>query len=344
MTVKKTYLLLLAAVLSLTVLPAAAAEIPAGVSEYMARFAAGKLYLPYYEAESAEEEPSESGGASKEEASAVVSESSADVSSGKDEEAESPRAVAVEAVNLSRLSEGERPELLLMNETSYVACPRSAADTPLTIGKGAVLILHTHGTEAYLDDGADSYEEGESFRSTDKKKNVVAVGEVFAGVLKDAGIETYHDTEMYDEKDFANSYNASRAAAKKFMQKNPRVRYIIDIHRDAVFGADGKAKKTACRAEGKDCAQVMLVVGTDEAGAAHSDWRSNFCVASKYQLNAYPMLARPVYLRKASFNQQLCRGCMLLEIGSGANTLPEAKFAAKLAAECFVKLYEELSH
>lgn len=333
---KRTYIILLTvAVFSLTILPTAVAALPEGVSEYMARLAAGKLYVPYYalpqppvSAESTVEEEQEAP-----ETSPVTSLDIAPVDG-----------IAVQAMNLSRYEEGDKPQLFLMNETSYSAYPKVAADTVLTIGEGAVLILHTHGTEAYLPDGAAYYEKDEDFRSNKEEETVVAVGEVFAKVLREAGIEVYHDRTMYDAANFENAYTAAREAAKRHIAEKPQIRYIIDIHRDAVTDKDGNACKTLCRVNGEESAQVMLVVGTNEAGAAHKAWRDNFCVASKYQraLNEYPTLARPIYLRKASYNQQLCKGAMLLEIGSAANTIGEAKIAARYAAECFVELYQIL--
>lgn len=88
----------------------------------------------------------------------------------------------------------------------------------------------------------------------------------------------------------------------------------------------------------------MLVIGTDAAGANHGAWRNNLSVGAKYQqyLNEHPTFARPVYLRRASYNQQLCVGSMLLEVGSAANTLGEAKAAARLAGEVFCTLYDDL--
>lgn len=336
----RAYILVFAvAVLSLTLLPTAVAAMPAELSEYMALLAAGKLYVPYYIAEDSTVDGEKS-------AEAVVSqpEYSLPDRNVSTEELPADGMIAVQAINLSRYEADEVPSLLLMNETAYKAYPRVAADSVQTIGKGAVLIMHTHGTEAYLPDGAKYYGENEDFRSTDEAETVVAVGEVFADVLRDAGIEVYHDKTMYDAADFENAYTAARNAARKHLAEKPQIRYIIDLHRDAVADKDGNACKTLCRIDGEDSAQVMLVVGTDEAGAAHPNWRDNFCVAAKYQrfLNEYPTLARPIYLRKASYNQQLCTGSMLLEVGSGANTVSEAKTAAGYAARCFVMLYENL--
>ncbi len=331
---KRRYILLLAvAVFALTAVPTVVAAMPTELNEYMARLAAGSLYVPYY----AVQAPSSG------EATTVPDGYTPPVQPPSEPSSATPipDGIAVQAMNLSRLEPHEEPQLLLMNETAYKAYPKVAADTVLNMEKGAVLIIHTHGTEAYLPNGATHYAPDEDFRTDKEEESVVAVGESFAAVLKSAGIEVYHDRTMYDKGDFQNAYTASRNAVKRHLAEKPQIRYIIDIHRDAVGDKDGNMCKTQCIIDGKESAQVMLVVGTNAAGAEHPNWRNNLCVAAKYQraLNSYPTFARPIYLRKSSFNQQLSVGSLLLEVGSAANTVEEAKRAAEHAAKCFVSLY-----
>ncbi len=335
MKTNRLYIIFMAVVLmSLTVVPAAAADIPTELCDYMARLATGKLYVPYYETEDKE--------MPKEEYTPPLS--SAPVEESKEEsEGDSPPEgmIAVQAVNLSRYELGDTPPLLLMNETSYKA-DLMGQTQDYTGSGGAVLILHTHGTESYLPDGTDCYGEEEDFRSADPEETVVAVGEVFAEKLRSAGIEVFHDKRMYDQEDFTGAYTASRTGVREWLDKYPRIRYVFDIHRDAV-SREGVGCKTLCQGQAEPTAQVMLVIGTNEAGASHTNWRANLALGADYQkqLNDYPTLARPVYLRKASYNQQLSAGYLLLEVGSAANTISEAKNAAVLAAECFIKLYNQ---
>ena len=79
-------------------------------------------------------------------------------------------------------------------------------------------------------------------------------------------------------------------------------------------------------------AQVMLVIGTDEGGGTHPNWRDNLTVAAHLQkkmLDSGTGLVRPLNLRRATFNEQYTTGSMLVEIGTTGNTLDEAKTAAK---------------
>jgi stage II sporulation protein P len=54
----------------------------------------------------------------------------------------------------------------------------------------------------------------------------------------------------------------------------------------------------------------------------------------------YPGLARPLYLSPARYNQHLSPGSLLLEVGTDANTLAEAKQAALLFADCLGQVLE----
>lgn len=312
-------------VLALTV-PTAVEAIPDSAAEYMARLASNQLYSLYSETD----KPPES-------VEPPLSSEEPMISSEETSEELPENAIAVQAFNFSRYEEDETPKILLANETEFVINPTTVS-TPQT-KKAAVLIVHSHGTESYLPTNVGYYIEGEEFRSTDIEQNVIAAGEAFAETLRSAGFKVYHDKTMYDEGSYETAYAKSRAAVKKWLSEHEDIGYVFDIHRDSIENNDGHALKTICRVNDESMAQVMLVVGTDEAGATHPDWHKNLALAVKYQkqMNHFPTLARPIYLRSASYNQQLCEGSLLLEIGSSANTVEEAKRAAVIAAECFAK-------
>lgn len=75
-------------------------------------------------------------------------------------------------------------------------------------------------------------------------------------------------------------------------------------------------------------------------GSSHGGWLDNFTAAVHLQnkINEmYPTLARPIYLRTASFNQDLSPGALLIEFGSSCNTMEEEIGAAKLTAEAMAE-------
>ena len=73
-------------------------------------------------------------------------------------------------------------------------------------------------------------------------------------------------------------------------------------------------------------------------GAGEYDWQSNLILAEAIQqrlLSNTLGIPRQLYLRGASYNQQLAKHGLLLEIGSCGNYLSEAQTAAKAFAEAF---------
>ena len=200
-----------------------------------------------------------------------------------------------------------------------------------------VLILHTHATESYADNGVTTYTSDTSFRSEDSEKNVVAVGKVMADTLNSKGINTLHCTILHDKDDYNGAYDNSLATVKRYLNEYPSIKYVFDIHRDAMIRETGEALKPVCNIEGRQTAQIMTLVGTDAGGAAHPDWQNNnmnLAVKLQSRLTAeYNGMARPINTRRLSFHQQYAPGSLLFEIGSCANTLEEAKAAAACLAE-----------
>lgn len=230
----------------------------------------------------------------------------------------------------------------VFNETKYdpdgVSIPTSSA-IPKFKKDSAVLIIHTHGTESYSDNG-HSVSENEDFRTDSSEDNVIAVGKAFAEILEEKGIKAIHCTEMFDRESYINAYNRSAEAVKEYMKKYPEISYVLDIHRDAVIRSDG----TVVRSDGNGAAQLMIVCGTDEMGADFPRWRENFAFGREYQQRLFendPYMVRHMNLRSASFNQQLCERYLLLEVGTCGNTLDEAKKSATTAASVFADMLLE---
>lgn len=212
-----------------------------------------------------------------------------------------------------------------LTKTADELAEEYGADAPL------VLIYHTHGTESYAN--GDTVTAGTGFRSQNPEETVVAVGSVMTDVLEAAGIPVIHLEEMFDQKNWSGAYDSSHAAVCKVLEKYPSIQYVFDVHRDAISGEDGTYISSVSTYDDTRFAQLMLVCGTDEGGSNHKDWRDNLSFALTLQANlhaSYNSLMRPVNLRTASFYQDLRKGALLLEIGTSANTLAEAKRTAVL--------------
>ena len=210
-------------------------------------------------------------------------------------------------------------------------------DITLKKDQPQVLILHTHGTESFLADNRSYYLPEDVTRTEDTNYNIVKVGDEIADLFKSRGISVIHDRTLYDSPSYAGSYTRALAAIQKTLEENPSIQVVLDVHRDAIIGSDGTSYAKKTEIDGEEVAQVMLVMGTDEGGLSHPDWKSNLRLAVKIQrqmAEKYPTLARPLDLRASRFNQHATKGSMLVEVGTAANTLEEAVAAGKLFADC----------
>ncbi len=251
--------------------------------------------------------------------------------------------------NLAWYTVDEPPALNIINRTKFKAELDEYSKKPFPIestitDSPLVLIIHTHGSESYLQNGCDFYSPDETFRSTDEARGVVHIGALLCEKLNSLGISTVHDKTMYDLTDFNKSYSYSREGIKKMLEKYPTIEFVIDLHRDSVFDSNDRNVKPLTTLNGKQCAQLMLVVGTNEGGSDHPFWRDNLTLATHLQQkmnDLYPTLARPINLRSAAFNQALTRGSLLLEVGSCGNTVEEAENAILLFAQAYAGLLKE---
>lgn len=227
--------------------------------------------------------------------------------------------------------------MLLSNTTSYDIDPELYPDRDYPIkskitDEPLVLIVHTHGTESFAPDGEVSVKPGPS-RSSDPESNMIAVGKVMSDLLNESGIPTLHCETMHDLESYRASYDLCADTIREYLAEHPSIKYVFDVHRDAVVRQNGDIVKPVCNINGSLSAQVMLLVGTNEKGADHPDWEDNLTVAAKLQsklIGKYRNFARPINIRGASFNEQFTKGSLLIEIGSSGNTLSEAKYAARL--------------
>lgn len=253
--------------------------------------------------------------------------------------------VAIRPYDLSLSAYGDS---FMYNSTSY--SPSVAAllrlDTRPTLTDTAsapvVLIIHTHGTEAYSPEGSISYDGvGTLARSSDVTQNVVAVGRVMAEVLNRNGINTLHCEIMHDEQSYRDSYSRSAATVREYLRKYPSIKYVFDVHRDSVTDGSGALLRPVTASGGRVAAQVMCVVGSDEGGADYPDWQQNLAFALRLRSTmngSCARLARPVCLRSSAYNQQYAPMSLLLEVGCSGNYLSEALEAGRLCAQSLAEL------
>ena len=210
-----------------------------------------------------------------------------------------------------------------------------------------ILILHSHGSEAYTPAADDGIVWSGDCRTTDTRYNVVRMGDAMAEVFGQAGISVLHDRTLYDYPEYAGSYDRSLAAIDRYLKEYPSIRFVLDVHRDAIETSSGSQVKVISEIDGQGTAsQLTLVVGSDGGGLSHPDWMENLRLAVAIQeqaLTDYPTLMRPLLLRNSRYNQHATTGSLLVEVGTAGNAPEEAELAARLFAGEMVTVLNERS-
>ena len=244
--------------------------------------------------------------------------------------------------------------LIPTDPSGYTVCGRTyisnSTDYPLSVSDlqqpfaahlsedgPQILILHTHGSEAYTPAGGETIVWSGDHRTTDTRCNVVRVGDEMAEVFGQAGISVLHDRTLYDYPSYAGSYDRSLVAIQNYLKQYPSIRFILDVHRDAIEDGQGNQYKVVSAIDGEGtAAQLSIVVGSDGSGLTHPNWIENLRLAVAIQENIlakYPTLMRPVLLRNSRYNQHATAGSLLVEVGSAGNSPEEAVLAGRLFAE-----------
>lgn len=221
------------------------------------------------------------------------------------------------------------------------ALPLTALGEPfaaeLTEEEPQILILHTHGSESYTPAPGTEVVWSGDYRTTDTRYNVVKVGDEMAAVFGEAGISVLHDRTLYDYPSYSGAYDRALAAIQSYLAQYPSIRFILDVHRDAIEDGQGNQYKVVSPIEGVGtAAQMTLVVGSDGSGLTHPDWMENLRLAVALQqdiLTEYPTLMRPLLLRNSRYNQHATTGSLLVEVGAAGNAPEEALLAGRLFAQ-----------
>jgi stage II sporulation protein P len=232
---------------------------------------------------------------------------------------------------------------ILKNETKYAVDIEKLKNEKLKFNlksKGTnVIIYHTHTTESYTESKAYPYEPSGVFRTLNKNASVVKIGREIAKFLEKNNVGIYHDETTYDHPSYNTSYSKAGKAISSLVKKYSGAKIVLDIHRDAI-GVGTEQYKPIIKIDGKNVAQFLIVVGTNEGGLSHSKWRENLKLALKIKTIAdkeYPGLCRYVLLRRERFNQQVAPGALIVEMGATGNTVEEVLRTSELFAKLLIK-------
>lgn len=251
------------------------------------------------------------------------------------------RQIAAEVTKLPEaFSVAEADAITIAGACSYAVDKAALLTRPSALTAKAdgprVLIVHTHTSEAYTPEPGWEYESSDPLRTGDAEHSVVRLGTRVAELLNAHGIETLHDTALNDYPSYNGAYERMRQTIEGYLAQYPSIEMVLDLHRDAANDPAGMPVAFTAEVDGARCAQLMLVVGTDEGGLTHPDWKENLANALKLQalLNRIaPGLCRDIDLRTERFNQHETPGSLLVEVGASGNTLAEALRSARILGQ-----------
>lgn len=203
-----------------------------------------------------------------------------------------------------------------------------------------VLIFHTHSQEEFVDSIPG-----------DPATSIIGIGEYLTELLNKRGIETIHDTGVYDiingQLDRSNAYENAEASVRPILEANPTIEVAIDLHRDGV--AEGTHLVT--EVNGKPTAKIMYFNGLSRSRTnGDIDYlynpyiQDNLAFSLQMQLASermYPGFARHIYLRAYRYNLHLLPKSLLIEAGAQTNTVEEMKNAMEVVADTLCEVILE---
>ncbi len=208
-----------------------------------------------------------------------------------------------------------------------------------------VLIMHTHTTESFEPYSRDFNVASFTSRTSDERKNIVAVGEAIAQQLRAEGIGVIHDKTVHDYPSYNGSYERSAVTVKKNLEQYPSVKIVLDVHRDAIERDDGTRIAPVTEIGGRNAAQIMLISGCDDGSMNMPNYLKNFrfaCLIQQQMESDYAGLTRPILFAYRKYNQDLTTGSVLVEVGGHANSLDEAIYSGELAGKSIAKALKKL--
>lgn len=229
------------------------------------------------------------------------------------------------------------------NKTAYeiplVELLKAPLGWDLTGDRPCVLIVHTHATESYKNTG--QYTESDPYRTTEENHNMLAVGDRLAEILTAGGVSVIHDRTLHDYPRYSTAYTNARETIRRYLDQNPNICLVLDIHRDAAEDGQGNQIAMTATDGNKRAAKLELVVGTDAGGQYHPQWKNNAALAVKLQTvleGEFPGICRPVIFRSSRYNQDLTSGSLIVEVGTAGNTMQEALAGVNVLAKAILKM------
>lgn len=240
-----------------------------------------------------------------------------------------------EVITPNPISDGANTQIgsvKIKNQTDYQITEDMFNESPLTIDNKNIVLFHTHSCESYTPSEKYPYTQTGNFRTTDLNYTVTRVGTELETYLKSYNYNVVHNTDYHDYPAYNGSYTRSLKTVETILQTTPSD-IIIDVHRDAIGSRSDYAPTVKIGDE--EAAQLMFVIGTDNGGLWHPNWRENLKFAVAVQQKAeemYPGLFKTMMLTKSRYNQHTGKYASIIEVGATGNTLDQCLVSMKYLA------------
>ena len=203
-----------------------------------------------------------------------------------------------------------------------------------------ILIYHSHSQETFADS-----------REGEESDTIVGVGDYLTQLLtENYSYQVVHLKEQFDmaggELDRSAAYDYARDYLEPYLQENPDIQVIIDLHRDGI----PEDRHLVTEINGKPTAQILFYNGLSYTTSKGSlDYLPNpyiqqnlaFSFQLEYQAaQYYPQFYRGIYLAGYRYNLHLRPRSLLLEAGAQTNTVQEVKNAMEPFADILDKVLQ----
>ncbi len=198
-----------------------------------------------------------------------------------------------------------------------------------------VYLYNTHQLEEYKQENQESY---------NVTPNVMMLSYIVREKLNDKGIPTIveeNDVSAFlqaNNWNYASSYKVTRLLMEDAKEKNPSLKYFIDLHRDSV----SKNISTAT-INGKSYAKILFIVGLE-----NPNYQGNLTVTTTINNmleENYPGITRGIYKKEGKgvngvYNQDFDQNTILFEVGGPENTIQEVLNSADAIATVLAEYIE----
>lgn len=228
------------------------------------------------------------------------------------------------------------PNVMAHDDTEQAIGEYVVDPSPITPSEPLVYIYNSHQTESYSKEVLMAY---------NLSPTVMLTSYMLREKLNDLGVPTIVETTNIKEVlnkngwTYKSSYKASRILLKEAKNKNPSLKYFIDIHRDS-----SKYEKTTTTINNKSYAKILFVVGLDYEGYEYN--LNETIKLNNYLNNKISNLSRGVLKKTGNnvngiYNQDFSHNTFLIEVGGQYNYIDEVKNTIDILSEVLADYIKE---